>query len=49
MSEANCVICITYEIQTARSRLGIFFRVQMDMSSSVKLIKGNHGIVTTVL
>lgn len=49
MLEANCVICMTYEIQMVRSRLGSFFSVQMDMSSSVKLIKSNQCIVTTVL
>ena len=49
MLETNSVIFMTYEIQMARRRLGSFFRVQMDMSSSEKLIKGNHGIVTTVL
>lgn len=49
MSEASFVIFITHEIQMVQSRLGSFFRVQMDTNSSVKLIKGNHGIVTTVL
>lgn len=49
MLEANCVICMTSEIQMARSRLGSFFGVQMDTSSSVTLIKSNYCIVTTVL
>lgn len=49
MLEANCVIRMTYEIQMVRSRLGSFFRVQMYTSSSVKLIRSSHCIVTTVL
>lgn len=49
MLETNCVICMTSEIQMVRSRLGSFFRVQMDTSSSEKLIKSNYCIATTVL